>query len=70
MSAQLIPDGERIPVEILDLAARMAKRSRSAQEIADHTGISKERVVRMLMSGSLTYSAQAPRGPVKQWGRR
>jgi hypothetical protein len=64
-----IPDDERVPVEVMDLAASMAKSSRAAQEISDRTGISKDRVVRLLMSGGLTYSAKAPRQP--RWsGRR
>lgn len=69
MSIRLIPDDQPIPVEILDSAARMAKSGHyKARAIADATGISEQRVVRMLVSGSLTYSAKPPRQV--QHGRR
>ena len=63
---QSIPDTEEPSLDALILAKTMGKARRPADQISAATGLSLERVERMMPE--LTYSA--PRGPAKTWGRR
>lgn len=55
-----IPDDQPIPDDVLALAMRMAQQKLppSNQTISDATGISVDRLVRMRVSGSLTYTGK------------
>lgn len=67
----MIRDDEPIPPETLALAMRMAQQKLppSNRDISAATGISEARLVRMRISGGLTYSGKRP-GPSKQWSKR
>jgi hypothetical protein len=67
----MIPDDEPIPPEVLALAMRMAQQKLppSNRDISAATGISEARLVRMRISGALTYSGKRP-APKKPWRPR
>lgn len=67
----MIPDDEPIPLEVLALAMRMAQQKQPASnfDISAATGISEARLVRMRLSGGLTYSGKQP-APPKAWRKR
>lgn len=60
MSMLPIPDDQPIPDDVLALAMRMAQQRSPAsrQAISDATGISDARLMRMQISGSLTYTGK------------
>jgi putative heme degradation protein len=67
----VIPDDEPIPPDVLALAMRMAQQKLppSNRDISAATGISEARLVRMRISGGLTYSGKRP-APPKKWSKR
>ena len=64
----MIRDDEPIPEDVLALAMQMAKsRQHHVRDIAARTGLSEQRVARMMPS--LTYTGQRP-APAKPWRKR